>query len=85
MGFVHIFGDARMPIWGGLAILSNFCWHSAPSSGHRGFHFASLSYADPVRRYLQSFVKANQSASKRQKREEGSTMLESCRRRGIDQ
>ena len=23
MGFFHIFGDARMPIWGVLAILSN--------------------------------------------------------------
>ena len=23
MGFIHVFGDRRMPIWGGLAILSN--------------------------------------------------------------
>jgi hypothetical protein len=43
MGFVHIFGDARMPIWGGLAILSNFLLALCTRSGHRGFHFASLS------------------------------------------
>jgi hypothetical protein len=43
MGFVHIFGDARMPIWGGLAILSNFLPALCTRSGHRGFHFASLS------------------------------------------
>jgi hypothetical protein len=26
MGFIHMFGDARMPIWGVLAMLSNFLW-----------------------------------------------------------
>jgi hypothetical protein len=43
MGFIHIFGDARMPIWGVLAILSNFLLALFSRSGHRGFHFASLS------------------------------------------
>ena len=43
MGFVHLFGDARMPIWGVLAILSNFLLALFSRSGHRGFHFASLS------------------------------------------
>ena len=43
MGFVHIFGDARMPIWGVLAILSNFLLALFSRSGHRGFYFASLS------------------------------------------
>jgi hypothetical protein len=43
MGFFHIFGDARMPIWGVLAILSNFPLALFSRSGHRGFHFASLS------------------------------------------
>jgi hypothetical protein len=43
MGFIHMFGDARMPIWGVLAILSNFLLALFSRSGHRGFHFASLS------------------------------------------
>ena len=43
MGFVHIFGDARMPIWGVLAILSNFVLALFGGSGNRGFYFASLS------------------------------------------
>lgn len=43
MGFIHMFGDARMPIWGVLAILSNFLLTLFSRSGHRGFHFASLS------------------------------------------
>ena len=43
MGFFHIFGDARMPIWGVLAILSNFLLALFSRSGPRGFHFASLS------------------------------------------
>ena len=41
MGFVHIFGDARMPIWGVLAILSNLLLALCSRSGHRGFYFAS--------------------------------------------
>ena len=43
MGFIHLFGDARMPIWGILAILSNFLLALFSGSGHRGFYFASLS------------------------------------------
>jgi len=43
MGFIHLFGDARMPIWGVLAILSNFTLALFGRSGHRGFYFASLS------------------------------------------
>ena len=43
MGFIHRFGDTRMPIWGVLAILSNFLLALFSRSGHRGFHFASLS------------------------------------------
>jgi hypothetical protein len=42
MGFFHSFGDARMPIWGVLAILSNFLLALFSRTGHRGFHFASL-------------------------------------------
>ena len=42
MGFIHLFGDARMPIWGVLAILSNFVLALFSGSGYRGFYFASL-------------------------------------------
>jgi hypothetical protein len=43
MGFIHRFGDARMPIWGVSAILSNFLLALFSRSGHRGFHFAAFS------------------------------------------
>lgn len=43
MGFVHMFGDARMPIWGVLAILSNLSLALFSGRGHRGFYFGSLS------------------------------------------
>ena len=43
MGFIHLFGDARMPVWGISAILSNFLLALFSGSGHRGFYFASLS------------------------------------------
>jgi Domain of unknown function (DUF1772) len=42
MGFFHMFADARMPIWGVLAILSNFLLVVLSKSGQRWFHFASL-------------------------------------------
>ena len=42
MGFIHLFGDARMPIWGVMAILSNFVLALFSGSGYRGFYFASL-------------------------------------------
>ena len=43
MGFVHLFGDARMPIWGILAILSNLLLALFSRSRHRGFYLLSLS------------------------------------------
>ena len=43
MGFIHLFADARMPLWGILAILSNLLLALFGGSGHRGFYFASLS------------------------------------------
>ena len=42
MGFFHMFGDARMPIWGVSAILSNFLLAVLSRSGQRWFYFASL-------------------------------------------
>jgi hypothetical protein len=41
MGFIHAFGDARMPIWGVLAILSNLLLSLLPRGGHRGFYFGA--------------------------------------------
>jgi hypothetical protein len=42
MGFFHMFADARMPIWGVLAILSNFLLAVLSRSGQRWFYLASL-------------------------------------------
>ena len=42
MGFFHMFGDARMPIWGVLAILSNLLLAVLSGSEQRWFYFASL-------------------------------------------
>jgi hypothetical protein len=42
MGFFHMFGDARMPIWGIAAILSNIVLAVLSSGGQRWFYLASL-------------------------------------------
>src|SRR5215471_5497377 len=42
MGFFHMFADARMPIWGVLAILSNFLLVVLSKSGQRWFYVAPL-------------------------------------------
>ena len=42
MGFFHMFADARMPIWGVLAILCNFLLVLLSSSEQRWFYLASL-------------------------------------------
>ena len=42
MGFLHMFADARMPIWGILAILSNFLLVVSSGSGQRWFYSVSL-------------------------------------------
>ena len=43
MGFMHMFADARMPIWGLLAILSNVLLGVLNSGAHRWLYVASLS------------------------------------------
>jgi Domain of unknown function (DUF1772) len=43
MGFVHAFGDARMPIWGVLAILANLFLGLLTRGGHRGLYILSFS------------------------------------------
>ena len=42
MGFLHSFADARMPIWGVLAILSNLLLALFGGSGHRVFYLTSF-------------------------------------------
>ena len=42
MGFLHMFGDARMPIWGVLAILTNLLLATFSRSEQRWFYVASL-------------------------------------------
>ena len=42
MGFIHLFGDARMPIWGVLAILSNLLLAVLSRGEQRWFYLASL-------------------------------------------
>jgi len=43
MGYIHVVGDRRMPIWGSLVILSNFLLVWFSRSGHRAFYLLSLS------------------------------------------
>ena len=43
MGFIHLFGDRRMPIWGILAMFSNLFLILVSRSGHRAFYLLSLS------------------------------------------
>ena len=76
MGFFHLFADARMPIWGVLAILSNLLLVVLSRIGQRWFYLASL-------RMLILFVifsnllskPINRIRTKRQKPEKDSTML----------
>jgi hypothetical protein len=42
MGFFHMFGDARMPIWGVAAILCNLLLAVVSRGEQRWFYFASL-------------------------------------------
>lgn len=42
MGFFHLFADARMPIWGVLAILSNLLLAVMSGNGHRWLYLASV-------------------------------------------
>jgi hypothetical protein len=42
MGFFHMFGDARMPIWGVAAISSNLLLAVLSRSAQRWFYLASL-------------------------------------------
>jgi hypothetical protein len=42
MGFFHLFGDARMPVWGVLAMLANLSLAVFGGSGHRRFYLLSL-------------------------------------------
>ena len=43
MGFLHLFGDKRMPIWGILAILSNLLLALFNTNEHRPLYLLSIS------------------------------------------
>jgi hypothetical protein len=43
MGFIHLFGDRRMPIWGFSAILSNLLLVPFSGSRQRALYLLSLS------------------------------------------
>jgi hypothetical protein len=43
MGFIHLFGDRRMPIWGISAMLSNLLLILFSGSEYRAFYLLSLS------------------------------------------
>ena len=42
MGFIHVFGDTRMPIWGVAAILSNLLLGLLSRDGHRDLYLLSF-------------------------------------------
>src|SRR5215467_1924953 len=84
MGFFHLFADARMPIWGVAAILSNLLLVVFSRSGQRWLYLASLVML--ILFVILYNLLSNQLIGfkpKRQKPEEDSTTLESYRRRGI--
>jgi hypothetical protein len=85
MGFLHMFGDARMPIWGVSAILCNFLLAVLSRSEQRWFYFASLLMLILfVISYLRLSKPINQIQTEAAKSEKASTMVESYRPRGID-
>jgi hypothetical protein len=59
MGFFHLFADARMPIWGISAILSNLLLVVLSRSAQRWFYLASLLMLILFVILLQSLVKTN--------------------------
>ena len=59
MGFFHMFADARMPIWGVLAILSNLLHGRVKQEWAALVLFRIALHADSVRHYPQSLVKTN--------------------------
>ena len=65
MGFLHMFGDARMPIWGFSAILSNSLAGRLKQERAALVLFRIALNADSVRDQLSSLVKTDQSDSNR--------------------
>ena len=63
MGFFHMFGDARMPIWGVSAILSNLLLAVLSRSEQRWFYLTSLFMLILFVIRLCSLVKTDQSDS----------------------
>src|SRR3974377_940864 len=84
MGFLHMFGDARMPIWGVSAILSNLLLAVLSRSEQRWLYFGSLLMLILfVIAYVRLSKPINQIQTEAAKHGESSTMVESYRPRGI--
>src|ERR1700758_92040 len=84
MGFFHLFADARMPIWGVSAILSNLMLVVLSRSGQRWFYLASvLMLILFVILYNLLSKPINRIQTEAAKTGKYSTTLESYRRRGI--
>lgn len=85
MGFIHAFGNARMPIWGVSAISSNLLLVVLTRGGHRGLYLLSFFmlflFAVTYNRLSNPINRLQTEASKRQ---EHSRMPENCRRHGIE-
>lgn len=69
MGFLHLFGDRRMPLWGVLGILSNLLLVLLGGAGHRAAYVVSLAllivfvvaynrYSKPINRLQTEAAKA---------------------------
>ena len=88
MGFFHMFADARMPIWGVSALLSNLLLVVLSRSGQRWFYFVSLLmlilFVVIYAFYARLSKPINRLQTEAAELEKDSTIVESYRRRGID-
>ena len=74
MGFFHMYGDARMPIWGVSAIVTNLVLAVFSRAGQRWFYLASLlllllfvagynTFSKPINRLLTNAAKGREELS----------------------
>ena len=74
MGFFHMYGDARMPIWGVSAIVANLVLAVFSRAGQRWFYLASLlllllfvagynTFSKPINRLLTNAAKGREELS----------------------
>ncbi|HKE26174.1 MAG TPA: hypothetical protein VKB88_27645 [Bryobacteraceae bacterium] len=88
MGFFHMFGDVRMPIWGVAAILCNLLLALLSRGEQRRFYFASLVmlilFVIAYGLMVACQNRLIRFKPKRRRPGRASRMVESCKRRGID-